>query len=221
MDIFSSVFVYAFVSLFAIVNPIGMSAVFLELTKKFSTEHRHAAAYLIAVYGAILLLATFFIGPYILRFFGISLPSIQVAGGILVFYSAWGMLNIKSKSNADEEKTSPSKDSSWSDSLFFPLTMPITAGAGSIAVTIAMAARFEKENVYNLQTISASLAAIILVFITVAICYRYADSIFDKLGTTGTSVVGSLSAFILLAIGVTVIWQGILGLIMPIINHLH
>lgn len=221
MGIFSSVFVYAFVSLFAIVNPIGMSAVFLELTKKFSQEHRHAAAYLIAIYGTILLLATFFIGPYILKFFGISLPSIQVAGGILVFYSAWGMLNTKPKSSPEDEKSSHSKDSAWSESLFFPLTMPITAGAGSIAVTIAMAARFEKENVYDLQTISACIAAIILVFVTVALCYRYADSIFHKLGTTGTSVVGSLSAFILLAIGVTVIWQGILGLVMPVINHLH
>lgn len=220
MEVFSNVFVYAFVSLFAIVNPIGMSAVFLELTKKFSNEQRHAAAYLIAIYGTILLIATFFIGPYILKFFGISLPSIQVAGGILVFYSAWGMLNTKPKPSAEEEKVSMPKGT-WSDTIFFPLTMPITAGAGSIAVTIAMAARFEKENVYNFPTISASIAAIMLVFVTVALCYRYADNIFNKLGRTGTSVVGSLSAFILLAIGVTVIWQGILGLIMPIISHLH
>lgn len=220
MDVFSNVFVYAFVSLFAIVNPIGMSAVFLEFTKKFSNEHRHAAAYLIAIYGTILLIATFFIGPYILRFFGISLPSIQVAGGILVFYSAWGMLNTKTKPSAEEEKVSMPKGV-WSDTIFFPLTMPITAGAGSIAVTIAMAARFEKENVYDIPTISAAIAAIILVFVTVAICYRYADNIFSKLGRTGTSVVGSLSAFILLAIAVTVIWEGILGLIMPLISPLH
>ena len=97
MDIFSSVFVYAFVSLFSIVNPIGMSGVFLELTKRFSDKRRHVAAYLVALYGAILLLATFFIGPYVLKFFGISISSIQVAGGILVFYSAWGMLNTKPK----------------------------------------------------------------------------------------------------------------------------
>lgn len=219
MEVFSHVFVYAFVSLFAIVNPIGMSAVFLELTKKFSDDQRHAAAYLIAIYGTILLIATFFAGPYVLKFFGISLPSIQVAGGILVFYSAWGMLNTKPKSSAEEEKTSIPKGN-WSDIIFFPLTMPITAGAGSIAVTIAMAARFEKENMYTIATVSASMAAIILVFVLVAICYRYADNIFNKLGKTGTSIVGSLSAFILLAIGVTVIWQGILGLIMPVLNPL-
>ena len=218
MDVFGSVFIYAFVSLFSIVNPIGMSAVFLELTKKFSDDRRHAAAYLIALYGSILLLATFFIGPYILRFFGISLPSIQVAGGILVFYSAWGMLNTKPKISHEEEKM---ETAIGTDNLFFPLTMPITAGAGSIAVTIALAARFGTANPYAFQTISASITAIILVFITVAICYRYAGSLFNKLGTTGTSVIGSLSAFILLAIGVTVIWEGILGLVMPVISHLH
>lgn len=218
MDIFNDVFIYAFVSLFSIVNPIGMSAVFLELTKKFSDERRHTAAYLIALYGFILLLATFFIGPYILKFFGISLPSIQVAGGILVFYSAWGMLNKKPKISPEEEKVNTT---TGTENLFFPLTMPITAGAGSIAVTIALASRFGTENPHAFRTISASIAAITLVFITVAICYRYAGSLFNKLGTTGTSVIGSLSAFILLAIGVTVIWEGVLGLVTPVISHLH
>ena len=212
------IFVYAFVSLFSIVNPIGMSAVFLELTKHFSDDERHRAAYLIAIYGTVLLLATFFIGPYILKFFGISLPSIQVAGGILVFYSAWGMLNTKPTSPLADKKLESLKGA---DNIFFPLTMPITAGAGSIAVTIALAVRFAKEHRFDIQNISAVLASIILVFITVAISYRYADSIFHKLGKTGTSVVGSLSAFILLAIGVTVIWEGILGLVIPVIGHLN
>jgi multiple antibiotic resistance protein len=216
MDVFSSVFIYAFVSLFSIVNPVGMSGVFLELTKRFSNKRRHIAAYLVALYGTILLITTFFIGPYVLRFFGISIASIQVAGGILVFYSAWGMLNIKPK--ADEEKMPGSRKA---DNIFFPLTMPITAGAGSIAVTITLATKVAKDPINAIQDITATIAAILLVFVTVAFSYRYADSIFEKLGRTGTSVVGSLSAFILLAIGVTVIWQGILGLVMPIILHLQ
>jgi multiple antibiotic resistance protein len=213
-----NVFVYTFVSLFSIINPIGMSAVFLTLTKQFSDEERHTAAYLIALYGTLLLLATFFIGPYILNFFGISLPSIQVAGGILVFYSAWGMLNIKPKPSSIDEKLEPTQGT---DSIFFPLTMPITAGAGSIAVTIALAARYGTMNRFDIQNISAVIAAIIVVFVTVAFCYRYADSIFNKLGRTGTSVVSSLSAFILLAIGVTVIWEGILGLVIPVVSQLR
>lgn len=213
-----NVFIYAFVSLFSIINPIGMSAVFLTLTKQFSDEERHKAAYLIALYGTIFLLATFFVGPYILNFFGISLPSIQVAGGILVFYTAWGMLDFKPKPSSKDEKLEIREKP---DNIFFPLTMPLTAGAGSMAVTIALAARYGKANVFDIQTISAVIAAILVVFITVAICYRYADSIFNKLGRTGTSVVSSVSAFILLAIGVTVTWEGILGLVMPVVDHLR
>jgi multiple antibiotic resistance protein len=213
MNTFSSVFIYTFVSLFSIINPIGMSGIFLELTKGFSNSERYRAAYLVALYGAILLLATFFIGPFIIRFFGISLPSIQVAGGLLVFYTAWGMLQTKPQ--AEGEKIG---SLSASESIFFPLTMPVTAGAGSIAVTIALAEEFGKKYVYDITNISAVMIAVILVFIVVGASYRYAYTIFNKLGKTGASVVSSLSAFILLAIGVTVIWEGIGGLISTSIN---
>jgi multiple antibiotic resistance protein len=215
MELFLSVFVYAFASLFSIVNPIGMSAVFLSLTKHVPDERRHQMAYLIAIYGAILLIVTFLIGPYILYFFGISLPSIQVAGGILVFSSAWSMLRVKNK----PELSTEIKNSAEDDKVFFPLTMPLTAGAGSIAVTIELATRYTKHHVYTIQNTSACLLAIIVVFLAVAICYRYANNLFARLGKTGSNVVSSLTAFILLAISVTVIWDGILGFIEPLLRQ--
>lgn len=202
------IFFYTFVSLFSIINPIGMSAIFLDLTQKFSKDERSKAAYLVGLYGGLLLLATFFVGTYVLKFFGISLSSIQVAGGMLVFYCAWGMLNTKTK---DENQKLDNKVDM--DNIFFPLTMPITAGAGSIAVTIALAVHLESQNLFSVLPIAEVIAAIIAVFLVVIISYRFSENIFRKLGKTGTSVVSSLSAFILLAIGVTVIWDGILGLI--------
>lgn len=217
MEHFNSIFAYAFASLFSMVNPIGMSAVFLAMTKDYDISKRHKTAYLVSLYGAILVIATFFIGPYILRFFGISLASIQVAGGMLVFYAAWNMLDTKPKINSEEEKEAENK---VTDNTFFPLTMPITAGAGAMAVTIALSAKLSNGQEYNLIGVSAILMAIIVVFILVGICYRHADHIFERLGHTGTNVVSSLTAFILLAISVTVIWEGILGLITPLIPHL-
>jgi multiple antibiotic resistance protein len=214
MDHFYAAFVYGFISLFSIVNPIGMSAVFLAMTRSYSDEKRHRTAYLIALYGTILLMATFFIGPYVLRFFGISLASIQVAGGALVFATAWGMLDTKPKENATDKTQDDQVDNT-----FFPLTMPITAGAGSIAVTIDLAAKLSNSHAFNLMGIGATLLAIVVVFVIVAFCYRQSDWIFKKLGRTGTSVVSSLTAFILLAISVTVIWDGILGLITPLMQH--
>ena len=215
MSQFYAIFVYSFISLFSIVNPIGMSAVFLAMTKDYSTPRRHRTAYLVALYGTILLVATFFLGNYILHFFGISLASIQVAGGMLVFSAAWGMLDTNPKSQTNDKENPRNKKT---DITFFPLTMPITAGAGAIAVTIALAAKLSDDQSFNVVSIAATLLAIFLVFIIVGICYRHSDSIFKKLGRTGTSVVSSLTAYILLAISVTVIWDGVLGMIMPFIQ---
>ena len=78
--------VFTFVSLFAMVNPIGMAAVFLELTRNYPVGIRHSLAYRVAIYGFLLLVVALFIGPYVLNFFGVSLQDIQIAGGIYVFY---------------------------------------------------------------------------------------------------------------------------------------
>ena len=214
MNEFYTLFVYGFASLFSIMNPIGISAVFLQLTKNFTQKQRHKAAYLVSIYGCMLLITTFFAGPFVLSFFGISIASVQIAGGVLVFHTAWNILNNKPKINSQEEKEEIAQPM---DKIFFPLTMPITAGAGALAVTIALAARLNKQYDYDVMGVLGCMAAIIVACATVAICYRFADSIFNKLGRTGTRVVGSLTAFILLAISVTVIWQGVLGLITPLL----
>ncbi|MDF2941118.1 MAG: hypothetical protein K0R66_1760 [Gammaproteobacteria bacterium] len=214
MDSFANTFFYAFAALFSMLNPIGMSAVFLAITKDYPAAIRHKMAYKVAVYAAILLVASFFVGPYLLRFFGISLASIQIAGGMLVFYTAWGMLDTKPKiSNSEEEEALKNTDIT-----FFPLTMPITAGAGAIAVTIAQAAKITTANTIELLGAISSVCAIVFVCIIVAVCYRFSDEIFNRLGATGTNVVTRLTAFILLAISVNVIWEGVLGLIQPVFH---
>ncbi len=104
------------------------------------------------------------------------------------------------------------------DLAFFPLTMPITTGAGAMAVTITLSADLSKNSL-SLGEFAAALTAIIAVCITVAICYRYADTIFNRLGNIGSNVITRITAFILLAISITIIWNGILGLINPLLNQ--
>ena len=197
------------------VNPIGMSAVFLDMTKNYSAAKRHNMAYKVALFGAILVISALFIGPYILKFFGISLSYVQVAGGMVVFYTAWNMLDTKPKISSREEQEALEH----ADITFFPLTMPITAGAGTLAVTMALASRLAQPNNFDLLGHVSVMSAIIIVFLIVGFCYRFADSIFNKLGITGTNVITRLTAFILLAISVSVIWEGILGLIIPIMHR--
>ncbi len=197
-------FLYAFIALFPIVNPIAMSSAFFTMTKYATDEQRKKLATLVTLYGTVLLLGTLLIGPYLLSFFGLEAADIRVAGGLIVFSIAWRMLNPP----RDEPKSSASNGDDIMSLAFFPLTMPLTAGAGSIAITIALATQAHKASNMIDQYIAVALA-IIAIFIVVFFCYRYAANIFRTLGKTGSVVVTSLSAFILLAIGVSIIWSGI------------
>src|SRR5262249_20245198 len=124
---------FTFISIFSMVNPVGMAPVFLEKTRGVAEQPRHALAYRVAFSGAVLLIVAMFAGPYVMEFFGISLPDIQVAGGLFVFYTAWQMLSATPA--AVDAGQGPTGDGS--DIAFFPLTMPITAGAGSLAIAIS------------------------------------------------------------------------------------
>ena len=199
-----------FLSLLPIVNPFGMSSVFLSMSDHLSPQDRHKLAYKVAVYSAALLIAILFLGPLALSFFGLTLPFIRIAGGLLVAFTAWQMLNAKSKLSEEEEEEHAESE----DPAFFPLTLPITAGAGAIAITIAIALDIDSGFSFHviLQYSGAALG-IILMMVVVYICYRFSDTILSKIGQTGTMVVTRLSAFVLLAIGLDVMWTGLLKLI--------
>lgn len=196
-------FLYAFIALFPMVNPVAMSSAFFGLTKYATDEQRKKLATLVTLYGTMLLLGTLLIGPYLLSLFGLQAADIRVAGGLVVFSIAWRMLNPPK----EEVKTNTNGDDIMGLA-FFPLTMPLTAGAGSIAITIALATQAHQE-LYMVDHYIAIALAIIAIFILVFFCYRYATTIFRILGKTGSTMVSSLSAFILLAIGVSVIWSGL------------
>ena len=199
-----------FLSLLPIVNPIGMSSVFLGMSSNLSPHDRHKLAYKVAVYSAALLIGILFLGPLALSFFGLTLPFIRIAGGLLVSFTAWQMLNAKPKLSEEEEEEHAENE----DLAFFPLTLPITAGAGAIAITISVAVDIDSG--FSFHVVSQYLGAIIGIILMMAlvyVCYRFADTILNKIGRTGTMVVTRLSAFVLLAIGINVIWAGLLKLI--------
>jgi len=209
-------FLYAFIAILPVINPIAFSSVFYSMTKHATSEQRRKLALHVAVYGTLLLLGTLSAGPFILKFFGIQPADIRVAGGIIVFSIAWKMLN-----NPQELERKPDESvNSGSDLMslaFFPLTMPITAGAGSIAIVIALATQ-AKDTIHRWNEYSAIACAIFAIFFIVYLCYANSDKIFKMLGKQGGKVVSSLSAFILLAISVSVIWSGIQMLVEPLIK---
>lgn len=222
MHPFIKEFLYAFVAIFPMINPLALTGAFLTLTKEATVPQRNKLSFRVSLYGLILLIGTLFIGPFILYFLGLQVADIRIAGGMVVTFIAWRMLNAQPKNRHEKDQESL-HDSSDDDHImkmaFFPLTMPLTAGAGGIAITIALAtqvtnAGFEGTHVF--MNYAAITCAIAVVFLMVFVCYRFSSWIFKFLGRTGSQVVTQISAFFLVAIGVQVLWSGIKLLILQI-----
>jgi multiple antibiotic resistance protein len=200
-----------FAALLPIVNPLGGAPVFLAMTADCTPGLRATMAKRIAVNAFMLLLGSVFIGSYVLEFFGLSVPIVQVAGGIVVCAAGWDLLRPH-----DQVKLTPSASPSAADiasRAFYPLTLPLTVGPGSISVAITIGA----HHPYSMRSLLVSglgnLAGVTLIAATIFVCFLYADRIMQRLGDTGASVVLRLSAFILLCIGVQIFWSGASALV--------
>ena len=199
--------VYA--ALVPIVNPLGMAPIFAEMTQGYSSSIRRTVAMRVAVNGVVLLVASLFIGSYILEFFGISLAAVQFGGGLVVTVAGWRILNQQGDLKDRQLDSQPSTERILSQA-FYPLTMPLTVGPGSIAVALTLGSNLHEET--RLQLIVSALAAMIGILgigLTIFLCYRFADGLGRLLGPNGISIVIRLSAFILMCIGIQIMFNGL------------
>lgn len=201
---------FAFLALFPILNPPAMSPVFRMLTARVSDEERHKLALLIGCYSFALLTALLFVGGWLLKLFGISIPVISVAGGLLLFHTAWRMLNREPKISAGEQEELQTR---MLDRAFFPLTMPVTAGPGSMAITLTLVPEGSILEVATLVQFAAVTAGIALAALSIFLFYRFSGVILGRMRKTGQATINQVSAFILLAIGVQIVWNGVRGLL--------
>ncbi len=211
---FAEIVMLAVGALLPIVDPLGGAPIYLALTSGFAPEERGRMAKAVALNSFLLLVASVLIGAYVLDFFGLSVPAVQIAGGIVVCSIAWSLLNSPN-SPPPLSRAGPSKLTldEFSQRAFYPLTMPLTVGPGSISVALTLGANPTQGLRPLLLTALAQAIGILLVAAAVYFCYRYAERILKKLGPTGTTVVVRLSAFILLCIGVQICWNGVHALL--------
>jgi multiple antibiotic resistance protein len=203
-----------FTALFPIVNPLGDSPIFLSLTRGYSSAARALLSRQIALNGFFLLIASILIGAHILAFFGISLPVVQVGGGLLVISSGWTMLN--SKEEVVHAGRKPQRELSYEDlskRAFYPLTLPLTVGPGSISVAITLGANVHPHFGLELVPLVSALIGSVLVSFSIYFSYRFAERLAELLGETVMSVILRLSSFILLCIGVQIVWNGVASLL--------
>lgn len=198
-------------TLFPIVNPLGSAPIFLSLTRDYSHSIRQALIVRITVNSFLLLIISILIGSHVLHFFGVSIPVVQVAGGMIVAATGWGLLRQK---EADPKPTEVNPDAATQQA-FYPLTLPITVGPGSISVAITLGANAAGH--YSLPNLISSLigafVGAFVVALSVYICYRSAERLERLLGEVGLGVFLRLSAFIVICIGVQITWNGVAALV--------
>ena len=153
------------------------------------------------------------IGPQLLLFFGISLPALKIAGGVVIIAVGWNLLSQKSPSDKDGSNASGITDATACCSAFFPLTMPLTVGPGSIATSISLvAAHLDSRDFHlidQLPSVIGALSALFVLSVIIYFVYREASGLQRLLGANGTNVLMRLFAFILLAIGVQIFLGGV------------
>lgn len=204
---------FSFAALFPVINPIGSAVIFLSMTQGVSPSGLHQLARKIAVNTFILLVTVLLTGSWILRFFGISIPVVQIGGGFVLAYIGWTLLN-QSAANGARDPNVTQSEQNINDMAFFPLTLPITAGPGCIAVAITVGAHGIQNTVVSTTMVLAGMAiGILLAAGSVFLCYRFADQLTRMLGSTGTQVTVRLAAFVNLCIGIEIIWHGVHALI--------
>jgi multiple antibiotic resistance protein len=207
-------FLLTFAGLFPIVNPIEAAPFFLGLTNGMSSAERTLLARKVAINGFALLLGSLVLGPWLLKFFGIELPVVRIAGGLVVTALGWKLLSQENWSDHGTMQAGAERKVGS----FYPLTMPLTVGPGSMSVAITIGSRRPAtETQWTEMEFHAvgALAGVVAIAITIYIAYRFAEGLARALGQTGLEVLVRLSAFILMCIGIEIVWNGYSALIGP------
>jgi len=204
-------FLLAFTALFSIVNPLSGAFVFFGATQGMEERERASVSRWVSIYAFAIVTASLYVGAYVLEFFGISLPVLKVGGGIIVAMSGWRMLTGPDSTEQRRTETTNALRPSVPPSrlAFYPLTMPLTTGPGTISVAISVGA--ERPNGFGeawLSFVFETVLAVALLCLAVYIAYRNSARLAHAIGATGTTIVVRLSAFLLFCIGIQVFWNG-------------
>jgi multiple antibiotic resistance protein len=214
---FLDVALVAVAALWPIVDPLGGAPVYLAMTTGLTPEERTRMAKLVAINSFALLVVSILIGAYVFDFFGVSIPAVQVGGGFIVCAIAWSLLTSPS-TPAVSERSGNAGPEALSQRAFYPITMPLTVGPGSISVAMTLGANPPRGLRPLVTTAVAHILGVFVVAVSIYLCYRYADRILRRLGTTGTNVLIRLTAFILFCIGVQITWNGVRAMIESVLR---
>lgn len=202
-------FIYLFAALFSVINPIGTAPIFVALTQNDSKKERSRISLWTAINVCIILIVSYFVGQYVLSFFGISLDALRIAGGLIIVNSGFSLLSGKITKHRGIDKKTENEAQKRNDIALSPLAIPMLAGPGSISLLIA----FYQEHHSTIDMIVA-VSAIFGVAISIYIILGSAHYLVKILGSSGIVAISKIVGFIVIAIGI----QYIVGAIVNIIQ---
>jgi multiple antibiotic resistance protein len=208
-------FLLAFTALFSIVNPLSSAFIFYSVTQGFEPRLRAKLSRWVAIYAFAIVAASLYVGAYVLSFFGVSVPVLRVAGGIVIAMSGWRMLSGPDATEQRKTDTSAAVPNSAPPSrlAFYPFTMPLTTGPGTISVAISIGANRPNSVVAAIEFFGETILAVLLLAVLIYVSYRQSARLAKAIGPTGTIVVVRLTAFLLFCIGIQIAWSGLFQLL--------
>ena len=189
-----------FLALFPIVDPFGGVPVFFTMTSGWSDQDRRRTACKTGMWVFIILVTFLFFGRFVLHFFGISLPVLKIAGGLIVANSAWAMVTSTARISPAEVHEAEEKD----DISLTPLAMPLMSGPGAIGVVMALAAHVDNAAAYIGMVIG-----IFAVAVSVSLFFALGGPLVRRLGPSAVGAINKIFGFLILAIAVQLVWNGI------------
>jgi multiple antibiotic resistance protein len=218
-------FVLSFSALLPLINPLGSALIFFSLVGPAPIPVYHSLARRIAINTVLFLVAIDLVGSTLLRFFGISLPIVQVSGGLVIAAIAWSLLNQVSTDPSPEKMQAASQMhpgdilADLRQKIFYPFTFPITAGPGCIVVMLTLAAHTPQRPIKdNLLAHAGLLIAILVLCLSVYFCYAHSHRIAVSVSPSTAHGILRVIAFILLCIGVQIAWNGLVPLLASVVH---
>ena len=212
---FINLFFIGMIALFPVVNPLGSAFMVTPYFSNLTKAEKNTAVAKITLYAFCICTVSLFAGHWILQLFGLSIPVIQLAGGIMICKMGWESLSSDKKT--DHSADADAKLSGFTyiqDKLFYPITFPVTTGAGTISVLFTLSAHTARANfTEHLIGTSAILSAIVVICILIYICYRNAKNIINFLGSNGEVIINRISAFLIFCVGLQIAISGIMNLL--------
>ena len=212
---------FGYSALISIINPPAGALIFHGMTQWLTAPQRARLARAIAFNSFIVLMVSLFLGSRVLGFFGVSLEALRIAGGLAVAVSGWRMLNEEPDASRRREDAAPAAlDTAPVERMaFFPLTLPLTTGPGTIAASIALGAERRGTGTGDLLVSAlSSLLVAATVAASVWLAYAYAAALVRRLGPQGALIASKLAAFLLLCIGAQIMLTGVTDALRPILG---